>query len=402
MQTFNDFLLPLPLHQNLTKMGFETPTPVQAASIPFAVKGRDILATAQTGTGKTGAFGIPLLAKLYEGQGKQALVLAPTRELAAQILKVFRDMSKGLKLHGVLVVGGESFPRQARELSRGADFIVATPGRLQDHLNERTVHLNKVAFLVLDEVDRMLDMGFLPQIERILKHVPKERQTLMFSATLPKEVMSLTGRLVRNPERVSIGAVNTVAAKITETNIKTNGLNKSDLLMQEIENRTGRILVFARTQIRAQKVGQVLGAKGHKAVILHGGKSQFQRKDALAKFSSGSHRIMVATDLAGRGLDVPNIEHVINYDPPENKEDYIHRIGRTGRCGNEGNAVNFIEEAIDRPKKKGKSFRSQDPFQRRSNSRFGGKKRNFARQKMREVKTALPKESAFSRFLDEF
>lgn len=300
----------------LEEMGFTSPTPVQQATIPAALEGKDILGAAQTGTGKTGAFGIPILASLYKHPGKVALILAPTRELAAQIQKVLHQMSKGSSLVSTLVVGGESFQRQARDLREGVDFIVATPGRLNDHLEQRTVSLSKVGYLVFDEADRMLDMGFLPQVHQIEKHLPKKRQTLLFAATLPTEVMALTKTLLRNPVRVAIGQISQPIAQVKQQTI--------------------------RTKSRAERLARLFNNKGHKVVHLHGGRSQHQRKQALDRFRNGSHRIMVATDLAGRGIDVVDIEHVINFDVPATRDDYIHRIGRTGRCGKTGFALNLL------------------------------------------------------------
>jgi ATP-dependent RNA helicase DeaD len=341
-ESFNDLSIPAPLSDALKKMEFTKPTPVQQASIPAALLGRDILGTAQTGTGKTGAFGIPLLAKLYAEPQKLALILAPTRELAAQIHRVLRQMAKGSNIRGSLVVGGESFNRQADEMYDGVDYIVATPGRLSDHLNERTADLNRVAYLVLDEVDRMLDMGFAPQIKHILQFLPKTRQTLLFSATLPTEAATLAAKFLTNPVRVAIGPTSQPLTQVTEKTIKTNNEAKTGLVLKELEEREGRTLIFTRTKSRADRLARILYTKGHSPVCLHGGKSQGQRKQALERFRSGSHRIMVATDLAGRGIDVADIEQVINYDVPMNREDYIHRIGRTGRFGKTGSALNLL------------------------------------------------------------
>lgn len=345
MQTFQNFTelkLPQALNRALDAMAFKQPTPIQAASIPPALEGKDILGTAQTGTGKTGAFGIPLHRFLHSQDSKQALVLAPTRELAAQILDVLNQMAKGSNLKGLLVVGGESFSRQAEVFFRGCDFIVATPGRLNDHLGENTMHLNNVGMLILDEVDRMLDMGFAPQIKQILKFLPKERQTMVFSATLPPEVKTIAESFLKTPVRVSIGHTHQPAPKVKEETIHTTALEKNGLILKELEQRQGKIIIFAKTQNRSERLANILHDKGHKVVLLHGGRTQGQRKQALMKFRMGSHRIMVATDLAGRGIDVEDIEHVINYDPPQSREDYIHRIGRTGRFGKEGKALNLL------------------------------------------------------------
>lgn len=341
-ETYKDLLLPEPLSKALDKMGFIRPTPVQAQAIPVALEGRDVLGTAQTGTGKTAAFGIPLLVKLYTDTQRQALILAPTRELAAQIHHVLRLMGKRLNIYGTLVVGGESFGRQVDELDRGVDYVVATPGRLVDHIDEGTFDPREVGYVVLDEVDRMLDMGFIPQVKRVLRDIPRERQTMLFSATLPKEITGLAASFLRDPVRIAIGSPAETVAKITETTIRTPQDRKSGVLLEQIAAREGKILVFARTKSRAERLARMLGKQGHRAVRLHGGRNQSQRKRALEDFRSGDHRIMVATDLAGRGIDVPDIEHVINYDLPATREDYIHRIGRTGRLGREGQALNLL------------------------------------------------------------
>lgn len=323
-------------------MEFIVPTPVQAATIEPALKGRDIVGTAATGTGKTGAFGVPLLAALYPDPCKQALVLAPTRELAAQILKVLRQISSETDLVGTLVVGGESFQRQVAEIKKGVDYVVATPGRLNDHLEQRTIKLSEVRFLVVDEVDRMMDMGFIPQIRRILQHVPQKRQTLVFSATLPEEVTRLVQTLVTDPIRINIGSVEHPIAQVKQEVISTSEEEKSQVVLRELKARNGRVLIFARTQSRTERLARVLLRNGLRVVAMHGGKSNGQRKDALRKFATGSHRIMVATDLAGRGIDITDIQHVINWDMPKTREDYIHRIGRTARYGKTGSALTLV------------------------------------------------------------
>ena len=341
-QSFDTLNLPPPLANALKQMKFMTPTPVQVASIPQALEGKDILGTAQTGTGKTGAFGIPVLAQLYKDPSKRALILAPTRELAAQIHSVFRRMASGTDISGVLLVGGESFNRQVREIGRRFDYIVATPGRLNDHLEQRTLSLSRIELLVLDEVDRMLDMGFIAQVKRIVRHVSSVRQTLLFSATFPAELKTLADGFLRNPVRVEIGQMAIPVETVTEETLYTTEEGKKALILKELESRKGRTLVFARTKRRATLLAKLIHQKGHNVVFLHGGRSQSQRQDALKKFRLGTHRIMVATDLAGRGIDVVDIEHVINYDVPATREDYIHRVGRTARCGKGGKALNLL------------------------------------------------------------
>ncbi|MGE0173208.1 MAG: DEAD/DEAH box helicase [Oligoflexales bacterium] len=345
--SFDQFNLPKPLISSLVRMNFTTPTPVQEATLTPALEGRDILATAQTGTGKTGAFGIPTLATIYSNPGTTALVLAPTRELAAQILKVFLQMSKGTKLKGALLVGGESFTRQVYQIRSNVDFIIATPGRLNDHLQQGTVDLSRVGIFVLDEVDRMLDMGFAPQIKQVLNHVPTERQTLLFSATLPDEVMKLVNGMLKDPVKVTIGSASVPAAQIDEQMTRTSQDGKIGLLLEELGKRAGKVLIFVRTKSRTDRLAKTLINKGFSAVFMHGGRSNGQRSDALKKYRAGSHRIMVATDVAGRGIDVADIEQVINYDVPATREDYIHRIGRTARIGNTGIALTFVTDEDD-------------------------------------------------------
>lgn len=339
---FSDLDIPEPLSRALRKMKFIEPTPIQAQSIPSGLKGKDILGIAQTGTGKTGAFGIPLLTTLYYDPQIIALVLAPTRELAAQIHKVMRQMTDGMKMYGTLLVGGESFRKQKEDLDEGIDYIIATPGRLIDHLQRKTVRLDRVGILVLDEVDRMLDMGFLPQVRTIMRHIPEKRQTLIFSATLPDEITKLANSYLHDPVRITIGNSSKPGEQIRQETIETTHAGKTDLLLKELQARDGRVLVFTRTKERAERIATIVHRAGIDVVLLHGGRSQGQRKQALEGFRRGKPRIMVATDLAGRGIDIPDIEHVINYDLPGTREDYIHRIGRTGRWGKTGVAVTFV------------------------------------------------------------
>jgi superfamily II DNA/RNA helicase len=339
---FSDLSLPKPLQEALHKMKFVEPTPIQAESIPHGLEGKDILGIAQTGTGKTAAFGIPMLTTLYYDTKIISLVLAPTRELAAQIFKVLQQMTSGVKMYGALLVGGESFRTQKDELDKGVDFIIATPGRLIDHLQRRTVKLDRVGILVLDEVDRMLDMGFLPQVRMIMEHIPERRQTLIFSATMPQEITRLANSYLNDPVRITIGATSTPGEGIVQESIQTTHAQKPDLLLKELKARDGRVLVFTRTKDRAERIAKYVERAGIDVVLLHGGRTQGQRKGALEGFRKGRPRIMIATDLAGRGIDIPDIEYVINYDLPSTREDYIHRIGRTGRWGKTGVAITFL------------------------------------------------------------
>jgi superfamily II DNA/RNA helicase len=354
---FDDLVIPQEISTALKEMGFLNPTPVQAQAIPAALEGKDILGISQTGTGKTAAFSVPVLTALYKNPGQQALILAPTRELAAQIHKVMRQICKNSKIRGSLVVGGESFARQARELRSGCDYIVATPGRLNDHLQQRVTKLNTVAFLILDEIDRMLDMGFAPQIAEIIKHIPPKRQCLLFSATFPKEISKLAEKLLNQPVRIEINNENGIKPQIDEQTIKTTHKDKNLLLIEELKKREGKILVFVRTQTRAENLSHFLKRSGYESTVtFHGGQTHGQRKYSLETFRTQEKALMIATDLAGRGIDVKDIEHVINFDPPANREDYVHRIGRTGRFGKKGNALNFIVPGeFDKSKPRGKS-----------------------------------------------
>jgi superfamily II DNA/RNA helicase len=343
-ETFKDLSLPLPLSRALDKMKFINPTPVQAATIPAALEGKDILATAQTGTGKTGAFGIPLLSWLAVDHTKQALILCPTRELAAQIFQVLRNMSAGLKLRGVLVVGGESFNRQANELDRGCDFIVATPGRLNDHLEERTVDLSAIEILVFDEVDRMLDMGFVNDMRFVMNGMPKDRHTLFFSATISGAIEGLIKEFLKEPVRISVKTGDT--SKNVEQDVVRVGResNKIDVLHDLLTQKEfSKVLIFGRTKHGVEKLSKVLADKGFKAESIHGNKNHSRRQRALGLFKENHIQILVATDVAARGLDIPDVTHVINYDIPATHDDYVHRIGRTGRGNKRGKALTFIE-----------------------------------------------------------
>jgi ATP-dependent RNA helicase DeaD len=325
----------------LNAMGFETPTPIQAAAIPPAMEGKDVLGIAQTGTGKTGAFGIPLLTALHADPAKRALILSPTRELAAQIHLVLKTMGEGVGIKGILVLGGESFRRQKQEFLERPNYVVATPGRLIDHVGQG-LKLSRVSLLVLDEVDRILDMGFYPQLVEILQHIPKERQTLMFSATMPTSIRRLADKHQRDPVKVTMGQVDVPIEQIVQETIETPELRKTELLFKHLAEREGKILVFANTKSRTDWVANVLEKRNFDIVRLHGDCTPSERKRALEAFRTGAKRIMIATDLAGRGIDVDDIEYVINYDMPLSREDYIHRIGRTGRNGRTGHAINYL------------------------------------------------------------
>ena len=339
---FNGFGLPLKLLQSLVRMQFNTPTPIQLQAIPLALAGRDILGSAQTGTGKTGAFGIPLIAKLMDNAQASALIMTPTRELATQVLAALQQMIPVQTIRTALLIGGEPMPKQFRQLQGQPRLIVGTPGRINDHLQRGTLKLNNTRFLVLDETDRMLDMGFGIQIERIVNHVPKERQTMMFSATLPPGIVKLSSKYLNNPERISAGSTTDAAPNIKQELIHTNDGEKYARLLEQLAAHNGSAIIFVKTKYGTEKLADKLSKQNHRADAVHGDLRQTRRDRVIQGFRDKKFRILVATDLAARGLDIPHIELVINYDLPQCPEDYIHRIGRTARAGASGKAVNLL------------------------------------------------------------
>ncbi len=346
MTTFADFGLPETLLKALTKIGYETPTPIQQQSIPFALQGRDVLGSASTGTGKTAAFALPMLAHLIKSPTSIGLIMTPTRELATQVLATLQPLLlMHRELNTACIIGGESMGKQFAQLAKKPRIIVGTPGRINDHLTRGSIKLDRADFLVLDESDRMLDMGFGVQIEKIIAQMAKKRQTLMFSATLSPEIVKLAGRYLVTPERVSVGTINKPAANIKQEVVQTNDLKKFDELVFQLSNRTGSIIVFVKTKYGADKLAIKLTKSEHGAQAIHGDLQQRKRDRVIQEFRDQKYRILVATDVAARGLDIPHIEHVINYDLPQAPEDYIHRIGRTARAGAEGEAVNFVTPA---------------------------------------------------------
>lgn len=343
MQDFNSLGLPQPLMRALAQIPFTTPTPIQAQAIPPALEGRDILGSAQTGTGKTAAFGIPLITKLLNNPRGSALVMTPTRELAVQVIDMMEKLlGKYSPIKSVLLIGGESMPKQLQQLKMRPRLIVGTPGRINDHLERGSLMLHDASFLVLDETDRMLDMGFGMQIERIVKFLPRERQTLLFSATLPDNIVALSNKYLTNPVRVSVGSTTKPIARITQDIIHTTDADKYMKLREQLDQRQGSIIVFVKTKWGAEKMATRLRRDRYSADAIHGDLRQSRRERVITGFRDSEFRILVATDIAARGLDIPHIEHVINYDLPQVPEDYIHRVGRTGRAGAEGAAVCLI------------------------------------------------------------
>ena len=350
MTTFTDLKLSAPLLQALATEGYEIPTPIQAQAIPSLLEGRDLLGIAQTGTGKTAAFALPLLQRLTSTDRRagprsvRALILTPTRELCVQILDSFRTYGRHLRLSRAAVYGGVSQGPQVQNLSRGLDVLVATPGRLLDLMNQGQVRFDSLEAFVLDEADRMLDMGFIVPVKRIVAKIPKERQTLLFSATMPQAVHGLVTSLLKDPVRVEVTPVATTAERIAQSVLFVDKANKRPLLESLLKDRAiSRALVFTRTKHGANKVAEQLARAGVRADAIHGNKSQNARQKALEDFRNGKVRVLVATDIAARGIDVDGISHVINFDLPNEPESYVHRIGRTARAGNEGIAISFCD-----------------------------------------------------------
>jgi ATP-dependent RNA helicase RhlE len=343
--SFSSLGLSAELLRAVSDQGYDAPTPIQAQAIPVVLEGRDLMATAQTGTGKTAAFTLPLLQKLSTGpKGRvRALVLTPTRELAQQVSDSVRTYGRHLQLRSAEVYGGVNINPQMKQLRAGVDVLVATPGRLIDHLQRRTADLSSVQILVLDEADRMLDMGFLPAIERIIKQLPHKRQTLLFSATFSDPIRTLAQKFLISPQMIDIARRNATAEAISQSAYMVDADRKRDLLMHLFESQSWQqVLVFTRTKHGADRLAKQLDKGGIQAVAIHGDKSQGARNRALADFKRMKVRALVATDVAARGLDIDELPHVVNFDLPHNPEDYVHRIGRTGRGGKQGAAISLV------------------------------------------------------------
>ncbi len=348
MNQFSDFVSSPALRKNLAAQGFVTPTPIQAQAIPPATLGHDVVATAQTGTGKTLAFALPILASLSgkpAAAGIQALILSPTRELALQIHQTFQLLSPGSGIRTAVAVGGMSEAAQLKSIRQGAQVLIATPGRLCDFLDRKLAGLAAVRIVVLDEADRMLDMGFLPAVESILRKTPSTRQTLFFSATMEPSVARLIGKHLKNPVRIAVGSVTRPADQIDMHVYEVEQESKFALLEHLLASNQGSFLVFARTKRGAERLARKLHTAGVKATAIHGDRSQNQRNMALRGFQDGRYRVLVATDVASRGIHVDDIAHVVNFDLPQQAEDFIHRAGRTGRAGARGVASTFASRA---------------------------------------------------------
>ncbi|WP_347403210.1 DEAD/DEAH box helicase [Limobrevibacterium gyesilva] len=349
MTSFESLGLATPLLKALATEGYTAPTPIQAQAIPYVLAGRDVQGIAQTGTGKTAAFALPILQRLAENRrppargGCRVLVLSPTRELASQIADSFRAYGRNMGVRVALMFGGVPKARQTRAMAGGVDVLVATPGRLIDHMQDRTVRLDQTEILVLDEADHMLDLGFIIPIRRIAGAIPAQRQTLFFSATMPKEIGQLAAGMLRDPAHVAVAPVATTAERVEQGVIFVETARKRAVLFDLLSGNQGRTLVFTRTKHGADRVVRYLEESGVPAAAIHGNKSQPQRERALAAFRSGETRVLIATDIAARGIDVDGVTHVINYDLPNVPESYVHRIGRTARAGAAGVAISLCD-----------------------------------------------------------
>lgn len=410
MNKFEEMGLPKEIIATLSEMKFSEPTPIQEEAIPHAMKGKDILGSAQTGTGKTAAFGIPLIARLMSNPKGSALVMTPTRELATQVLTQLRLMlGRSRDIKTALLIGGDSMSKQIRQIRDRPRIIVGTPGRINDHLDRGILKLKHADFLVLDETDRMLDAGFTVQIEKVMTFLAPQRQTLLFSATVAPNIARIAEKYLNDPVRVSVSKSSTPAPNIKQDTIKVSDGEKYTSLLTSLDERDGSIIVFVKTKRGTEKMAKRLQKEGHSAEAIHGDLKQSKRDRVIASFRKMKYRILVATDVAARGLDIPHIEHVINYDLPQCAEDYVHRIGRTARAGATGSALSFITPAdrgkwgaIDRllnPNSK-KESRSRKPASRKpsrkrpSNAAPRGDVVQLRRDKKKKWSTSKSKKAA--------
>ncbi|HAG52250.1 MAG TPA: ATP-dependent RNA helicase [Alphaproteobacteria bacterium] len=340
---FTELELPQALQDSLQRLEFFDPTPIQAQSIPHALTGEDVIASAQTGTGKTLAFVLPMLAKMMTTTEQKAIILMPTRELAIQVATVVNQLiGKNIQLSSATLIGGDSMSKQLKALKRSPRIIVGTPGRINDHLERRTLKLGNATFLVLDETDRMLDMGFGIQIDTIIERMDPYRQTLMFSATMPKGIVKLADKYLKTPQRIEIETDKSNLDRISQDFMHVSENDKLQVLLNELEAREGSVVLFVKTKRKVEKIAKELARENHKVSYIHGDLKQGKRESVIKRFRDSKFRVMVATDVAARGLDVPHVEHVINFDLPQAAEDYIHRIGRTGRAGATGSSLSLV------------------------------------------------------------
>ncbi len=384
MNNFDALGLHRVLAKSLAHMKYDKPTPIQAKAIPFALQGRDVMGSAQTGTGKTAAFSVPLVEFLLRNERGTALVMTPTRELGKQVMDIMHQLlGPKSKIKTAFLIGGEPMGKQCNQLRNRPRLIVGTPGRIDDHVRRANLDLDDTRFLVLDEMDRMLDMGFSIQIDAIVKHIPAERQTLMFSATMPDNIMKVADKYLDNPERVAVGSTINPAKNIKQEILKVDVDNKYSMLVNELHARDGSVIIFVKTKRGADKMAKKLNNDEFDAQAIHGDLQQRKRDRVIKEYRNKRFRILVATDVVARGLDVPHIEHVINYDLPQVPEDYIHRIGRTARAGAQGSSLclitpqdgrkwNAIEVLMDPSKKLARKPARND---NKKKSRHGGGKK---------------------------
>ena len=385
MNNFDGLGLHRVLAKSLAHMKYDKPTPIQAQAIPFALQGRDVMGSAQTGTGKTAAFSVPLIEFLLRNERGTALVMTPTRELGKQVMDVMHQLlGPKSNIKTAFLIGGEPMGKQCNQLRNRPRLIVGTPGRISDHVRRANLDLDDTRFLVLDEMDRMLDMGFSIQIDDIVKHIPSERQTLMFSATMPDNIMKMANKYLDNPERVSVGSTFNPAKNIKQEVIHVSMDDKYSMLVKELHARDGSIIIFVKTKRNADKMAKKLSNDEFEAEAIHGDLQQRKRDRVIREYRNKKFRILVATDVISRGLDVPHVEHVINYDLPQVPEDYIHRIGRTARAGAQGSALclispqdgrkwHAIEVLMDPSKKSSNKHARNDNSKRKPRKSYGKK-----------------------------
>ena len=398
MTLFSKYNLNEVLNKSLKSINFTTPTPIQEKSIPLILQGKDILGSAQTGTGKTAAFCIPILELLMKSPRGSLLVMIPTRELAKQVLDVINSLL-GFKssINTATLIGGESMSKQLSQLKKRPRIYVGTPGRINDHLQRGSLNLHDAKYLVLDETDRMLDMGFEVQINKIIKFLPVSKQVLMFSATIPNNILKLSSKYLNDPVRISVGESNTVAKNIKQEIIELKSDEKLDELINQITNRNGSILIFVKTKYGTEKLSKALSRSKIKSFPLHGGLRQSKRNTIMKNFRDMKFRILIATDVAARGIDVPHIEHVINYDLPQMAEDFIHRIGRTARAGSKGIALSFVTKGDFAKWKEIQKILNPEKNLKNQNKSKNKNKRSTFKKKSDYKKSSDQKEKKYSK-----
>ena len=405
MKNFQKYNLSKDILNTLNGMNFKIPTPIQEKAIPLILLGNDILGSAQTGTGKTAAFCIPMIEILMKSNKGSALILTPTRELAKQISDVIKILiGHKRELKSVSLIGGESMGKQLSELRKRPKIFIGTPGRINDHLKRGTLNLYDTNFLVLDETDRMLDMGFAVQIDKIIKYIPKKRQTLMFSATIPKDIVKLSSKYLNNPKHISIDNKNIIAKNIKQKIIELTIDEKYNELVNQLSKREGSVLIFVKTKYGSEKIAKRLSRDRLRTFALHGGLRQNKRNNIMDNFRNEKFRILVATDIASRGLDIPHIQHIINYDLPQLAEDFIHRIGRTARAGLHGEAISFITKneigkwrAIEKLINPLKKFDGYIKKNKKNNKNNSNKKRDFQKNSQKKLKKYSKPKKNFNR-----